>query len=417
MNGISIIHSWVDPEGRPFEIAERKGLGHPDTVADGIADAVSNEFSRHCLKNFGAVLHHNVDKVYVGAGHWTVDYGRADMHAPVRVVINGRMSSSLGDKHIDIRAIQEKAARQYLALVLPKLEPNDVIVISSATQYTQRAYWYTPRGLDDLPDATHPKANDTSLCVAHAPFTMTERLAFELERFFWITDEGATGPYSLKPRYRGVGQDIKVMALRRGDHINITACVPFLCKHISSFEMYRDGVLWIERLLQAEADRITADTRFKAHIEVNRTEKDHRVYLLAIGSCVECGEEGIVGRGNPIGGVIAAGRAHSVEAPYGKNPVYHSGKVLGFLTQKLACAIFKELGIPSSVYALTVNSQSLIPPHTLIVETPARIDLKSLYQFIEQNMFSIDYVNAIIKAPLTLRPFAGMERPKQKGST
>ncbi|WP_292534166.1 methionine adenosyltransferase [Methylocystis sp.] len=45
-----------------FEIVERKGLGHPDTICDEIAEQMSLALSRLYLLECGEVLHHNVDK-------------------------------------------------------------------------------------------------------------------------------------------------------------------------------------------------------------------------------------------------------------------------------------------------------------------------------------------------------------------
>ncbi|RLF26679.1 MAG: hypothetical protein DRN14_06460, partial [Thermoplasmata archaeon] len=47
------------------EIVERKGLGHPDSVADGIAEAISRELSKFYLRKYGRILHHNVDKLLI----------------------------------------------------------------------------------------------------------------------------------------------------------------------------------------------------------------------------------------------------------------------------------------------------------------------------------------------------------------
>ena len=33
-----------------FELVERKGVGHPDSIADGIAQKVSNELSKYYIK-------------------------------------------------------------------------------------------------------------------------------------------------------------------------------------------------------------------------------------------------------------------------------------------------------------------------------------------------------------------------------
>jgi S-adenosylmethionine synthetase len=45
-----------------LEIVERKGLGHPDTICDEIAERLSLALSRLYLSEYGEILHHNVDK-------------------------------------------------------------------------------------------------------------------------------------------------------------------------------------------------------------------------------------------------------------------------------------------------------------------------------------------------------------------
>ena len=51
------------------------------------------------------------------------------------------------------------------------------------------------------------------------------------------------------------------------------------------------------------------------------------LYLTAIGSSIESGDEGVVGRGNRANGLISMLRPMSVEGVSGKNPVYHVGKL------------------------------------------------------------------------------------------
>ena len=55
-------------EEQPIELVERKGSGHPDSICDAIAEAVSVELSRAYRDRFGRVLHHNIDKGLLVAG-------------------------------------------------------------------------------------------------------------------------------------------------------------------------------------------------------------------------------------------------------------------------------------------------------------------------------------------------------------
>ncbi|MCX7841342.1 MAG: methionine adenosyltransferase, partial [Anaerolineae bacterium] len=41
----------------PVEIVERKGIGHPDSLCDGMAERISVEYSKWCLEHFGMILH------------------------------------------------------------------------------------------------------------------------------------------------------------------------------------------------------------------------------------------------------------------------------------------------------------------------------------------------------------------------
>ena len=46
------------PDRAPFDAAERKGIGHPDSLADLVADSFSRRYSAFCRDQFGAVPNH-----------------------------------------------------------------------------------------------------------------------------------------------------------------------------------------------------------------------------------------------------------------------------------------------------------------------------------------------------------------------
>ena len=71
-------------EDRPVEIVERKGIGHPDSLCDGMAERISREYGRWCENNLGGVLHHNFDKVQLVAGEVDVGFGDALTPPPKR---------------------------------------------------------------------------------------------------------------------------------------------------------------------------------------------------------------------------------------------------------------------------------------------------------------------------------------------
>ena len=56
MRFLTVARDFLDPATFPIEMVERKGVGHPDSLADALANEISVVFSRHCLERFGLEL-------------------------------------------------------------------------------------------------------------------------------------------------------------------------------------------------------------------------------------------------------------------------------------------------------------------------------------------------------------------------
>ena len=74
------------PASHPVEIVERKGIGHPDTICDALAEELSRTYSQYCLERFGLVLHHNVDKALLCGGRSAPRFGGGKVTAPNRFI-------------------------------------------------------------------------------------------------------------------------------------------------------------------------------------------------------------------------------------------------------------------------------------------------------------------------------------------
>lgn len=393
MKGLQVTTDYRDPSLESFEVVERKGVGHPDSLADALANEVSIAYSRHCLDVIGVIPHHNVDKLYIGAGHYKNDYGVCDRLSPVVVRVHGRMSSVFGDVDLGIEELQVSAVQKYMCQVMPTVTDDDLVIEPNATQYTKVPYWFTPRNVADIPDATNPKANDTSVCIGHWPPTPAESLAYQLERYFWIEVNGHA-----VPRFPEIGQDIKVMVVRSGELLEATLCVPAMSKLTASYDAYRELMSGHEQNLQSLADNLLANSGLRTLVKVNPYQ---RQYMLGLGSCIECGEEGMVGRGNNINGVISTHRIHTLESWAGKNPVYHTGRVYGYMTAKLARSISDQFSVKCTVTAVTRCGDSLFPPYQLMVSTNIPVDSNELERFVDKLMAETDYVEEI----LSFRPW------------
>jgi S-adenosylmethionine synthetase len=72
-------------------------------------------------------------------------------------------------------------------------------------------------------------------------------------------------------------------------------------------------------------------------------EEADQVYLTLTGTSAECGDDGAVGRGNRVTGLITPFRAASLEAAAGKNPTSHVGKLYNVLALLAARAVVDQV--------------------------------------------------------------------------
>ncbi|KQC15567.1 MAG: methionine adenosyltransferase [Methanothrix sp.] len=281
----------------PFEVVERKGLGHPDTLADGISEAISVELSRIYLEEFGEILHHNVDKVLITAGRTEVRFGGGRVLEPPTVIVGGRATAPEGE---DMEALIARVASSHLEKSVKNLKEYRV---DSRVR----------EGSPELVSLMKKGANDTSIGVGFAPLNPTEELVLDMEK---------------KIRgVRGVGEDTKMMAVRIGDRLNLVAAAAIVSRYVTSMEDYREVKAKVREAI-GEAD--------DAEVAVNAADSDENIFLTLTGSSIEMGDDGATGRGNRGSGLITPLRPMSIEAIAGKNPVNHVGKIYNVVASRAA---------------------------------------------------------------------------------
>jgi S-adenosylmethionine synthetase len=387
------------PADAPVEVVERKGLGHPDTLADALAERLSVAYSRYCLERFGAVLHHNLDKLYLRGGQCRIGLGDFEMTEPVTLIIGGRVSNSFAGTPVRYRAMFEEAARDYLATVLPHFDHGRWLRVEHATTSRSRfPTWFQPASLDDLPELVNPTANDTAVVTAWWPDTPAERVALALERH--LNQDG------LGPRYADLGQDIKVMVIRQGRQIDITVNVAVHPLAAGDPAAYDAIINRVRVELDQVAGAILAGTavhRLRLNTGDANPFRGKRCYLLGTGSCLEFGEEGFVGRGNTPAGYIPLHRPKSAEAAFGKNPVYHGGKVYSIHATQIARRVFEVTGVPATVTIASRHSDPLRQPSFAEVAVHGDADLGTVEQIALISLATVDHISLALDGGLVPR--------------
>mgnify|MGYP000405260067 CR=1 FL=1 len=324
-------------EDVPVEIVERKGIGHPDSLCDGIAERVSVEYSRWCQENLGVLLHHNFDKVQLVAGEVDVTYGGGCMLVPMRIQIAGRGTPAFQGQKVPMDDIAIQAAKQHIRDTMRCLDPDRHVVVDS----------YAGRGAEELQYVVdHVTANDTSFGVSHWPRSRLEHAVYETAQHI---------NYRLIDEFP-IGEDVKVMGLRRNGHLTLTVALPLMAQRIGDAAEYQEVKRATEAAIQEYASGL--DHR-SVTVMVNTADDvaNDAVYLTLTGTSAEMGDDGSVGRGNRVNGVIAPFRSASLEAACGKNPISHVGKVYNVLALLAAQDIVAQI---PTVRAVTVYVLSQI---------------------------------------------------------
>ena len=112
----------VPIEDQEVELVERKGLGHPDSMADGISESVSRALSRLYLDEYGRILHHNTDETQVVGGASEPKFGGGKMTNPIYVLFVGRATTEVDGEKLPFRQVAVDAAKAYMGSICSHLD-------------------------------------------------------------------------------------------------------------------------------------------------------------------------------------------------------------------------------------------------------------------------------------------------------
>jgi S-adenosylmethionine synthetase len=374
---ITVQHACVSPDDLPFDTAERKGIGHPDSLADLIADAFSRRYAHWCLRQFGAIPNHWVDKVNLVGAAADVRFGGFDIRKPVDCYLFGKITDQVGAMRIPIEELFQDVVDEVLPSALGdgrilehvRLHINN----TRGTAVDHDAQFYEPCAADSISRvlATESVANDSVICVGAARRGLAAELAVALERRITGAD--------FRQAFPAVGTDVKVMVVRDGENLDITSAIPIHPEWVNSWEAYRSIVDEAQGAVSAELKALLDnDARARGctnvALHLNTKDRPGYGYLAPFGTSLGKGDCGAVGRGNRASGAIEPLRPTSCEAPAGKNPLHHVGKIYTTIAADAARRILADTGRFAEVTIVTRNGASLSDPAHVLVALNSPVD-------------------------------------------
>lgn len=372
-----------------FEVVETKGKGHPDNICDTLAEKISANYATYCMEHYGAILRHMIDKLSILGGGSKVSFGKGDMISPIRILINGRFTDRFENEKIDYMEIVNKTIKEYFKELFPLLDTEKYLLIIDNTHHNEgpgviydekgttkneREKFFSAIDKEDIKrHNNHYRCNDTSTTVSYYPMSKLEQAVLKIEQ--------TLNSDKYKKSFPWVGSDIKVMGLRKNNKIEITSCVPLISKYVKDLNDYKDKMKDIKMHIENVAREYFKDNEIYIFLNTRDDYEHNDLYLTAIGSAVESGDEGAVGRGNRSRGVIPFSRNFSMEAACGKNPVYHTGKLFTAIGDIISEKIYNMYKIENTVYCTSKMGDDISNPWNISIELNAEINSK-----IEENI-------------------------------
>jgi S-adenosylmethionine synthetase len=320
----SVVISALCVDDNDVEVVERKGLGHPDTICDALAETFSRNLCREYRKRFEKVLHHNVDKALLRGGLAAPAFGGGTVLAPISIYLAGRAVTEVGNEVVPIDEIAVEGSKAWLRTNLHALDVDHHVHIHNLIR----------PGSGDLrelfsrrPQSEGLLANDTAVGLGYAPMSALERLVLAIDKHINSRDRGHD--------HLAWGEDVKIMGIRRGAAVRLTMACAMIGGHLSHLDDYLDEKAAVKNLVR----NLAIEHGFpQCSVDVNRADDPHKgtIYLTVTGTSAEAGDDGQVGRGNRINGLITPYRPMILEAVAGKNPVTHVSKIYNVLAREIA---------------------------------------------------------------------------------
>ncbi|MEM2881319.1 MAG: methionine adenosyltransferase [Candidatus Methanomethylicaceae archaeon] len=346
-------------ESHSVEFVERKGLGHPDYIADSLSEEFSLQLCKVYKERFGQILHHNVDKVLLVGGQANVKFGGGEVLTPIYILMSGRATTEVSNngvkEYIPVGRVALESAKNWIRGNLRFLDPENHVIVDHRVG----------KGSADLVCNFEARkqnrcSNDTSFGVGYAPLDSLERVVYEAERF-------VNSPY-MRKRLPEVGEDVKVMGLRSGREIKLTLAVAMVSKLIPDLDHYISVKEQLKRELE---DFVVKKSELPVEVFLNNADRPDLgiVYITVTGTSAEMGDDGETGRGNRVNGLITPSRPMSLEATAGKNPVSHIGKIYNVIAGIIANKVSELKGVKEAyVKIVSQIGRPIDDPHMANVQ-------------------------------------------------
>lgn len=144
------------------------------------------------------------------------------------------------------------------------------------------------------------------------------------------------------------------MGLRRDDNIKITVASAMVDSYIEDPDEYINVINEVNSEVKKIAHQYT-ERDIEVYVNHADEYENDLYYITVTGTSAEAGDDGSVGRGNRVNGLITPNRPMSLEAAAGKNPKGHVGKLYNVFSMDLAKTLDNKIEDLNKVHVRTLG--------------------------------------------------------------
>lgn len=273
-----------------------------------------------------------------------VGFGGGEVLQPIELFLAGRATREFRGIQVPLEEIAVESTRRWLKHNLRALDAERHVRIHCLLRPSSAA-------LVDLflrqRESGVVLANDTSCGVGYAPLDALETMVLRVERHLNSAAARSACP--------AIGEDIKVMGVRTGETFRLTIACAFIAAGVRDMAAYQAHKARVQALA-LDAARTASPAPVEVTINAADGDAEDSVYLTVTGTSAEAGDDGEVGRGNRVNGLITPYRPMSMEAAAGKNPVSHVGKLYHLVAGRIAHQLVAEIAEVTEAQCLLVSA-------------------------------------------------------------
>lgn len=360
----------LNPDNLPFEVVERKFRGHPDSLADMIAQSFAQkyifnawvkflELERKYFPNFSA------DKVTLAGASSSFENTQVTIKTPVHALLIGKITQNIGDVDMGVDDLFKASIEDVMSTCLHtdtyKQHVERQMYAVNLAGVDRGKHFYNPQTVSDLITILQKEtfATSTVYVVAYAPLSVTEKLTIFLDNF--------TNSPEFIHSFPAIGSDIKALVRRKGNEFDISLCLPVRPEITGTIDGYNSVVKSAAETIEKvvldylkNSGSMYIDPQIRMHINTKDTET--KKYFAVWGTALSKGDIGAVGRGNKQQGFISGIRPSTGEAISGKNPYHFSGVIYQIVVDNISNEIYRKTALKNIVYVTANNGDSLKNP-------------------------------------------------------